>query len=150
LQYIIVGGGELDVPPGVCAQQCGWVHDLHETYDRCTALVRFTQNDPVSTMVLEALLHGRYVLCSNVFAGVTPVRNYRDLERSVRDLFAAHCAGALTPQNAAASAVAAEYGPERCVGALEHALDANAVYRITSHIESFTPGASRSERASGR
>jgi len=150
MHYIIVGGGEIAVPRGVSAERLGWIHDLGPTYDRCTVLARFTQNDSVSTMVLEALAHGRYVLWSNDAAFVRQIRDYSDLEKSLRDLLAAHAAGTLAPQFEAAAAVVNEYSPRACIAVLEQALGHGKNYRTTTHIESFTPGASRSERAKGR
>ncbi|MGZ3550055.1 MAG: hypothetical protein ACXWNZ_17300 [Vulcanimicrobiaceae bacterium] len=121
IRYIIVGGGKIDVPACVDAEQLGWRCDLGEVYDRSTALVRFTQPDSLSTMVVEALLHGRHVLWSNDFPFVVRVHDYVDLVKEVRTLLQRHSEGLLTPQTDAAVAMNKLYSPERCLHLLAEA-----------------------------
>jgi hypothetical protein len=115
IHYIIVGGGAVDVPDGVSAEHLGWRHDLGAIYDRSTALARFTQTDSFSAMVVEALLHGRYVLWSNEFPYAARLRNFHDLEDTVRSLLALHERGALAPRLDAALAMSELYSPEDCL-----------------------------------
>lgn len=118
VQYIILGGGRIDVPDGVKAQEVQWAHQLSEIYDRSTAFVRFTDPRFVSLMVIEALLHGRHVLWSNDFPFVRRVRDSHDLERGVRTLLKAHQEGTLTPQFEAARSMRSLYSPEHCLSLL--------------------------------
>lgn len=118
VRYIIVGGGRIDVPAGVLAEKIEWSHDLAQTYDRSTALLRFTEPDSASVMVIEALVHGRHVLWSNDFAFVTKVRSFHELEQGVRSLLKRHSAGELTAQFDAAQTMAALYSPQRCLTVL--------------------------------
>ena len=122
VRYIIVGGGRIDVPHGVDAEQIGWRHDLGAIYERSSVLVRFTQSDSFSVMVVEALLHGRHVLWSNRFPFVTPLRNFHDLEGGVRSLLALHEQGALAPRRDAAAAMSQVYSPEACLKSVEAVL----------------------------
>lgn len=115
VRYIIVGGGEIEIPSGVSAEQLGWVHDLHPLYERATALVRFTQTDSLSAMVIEALLHGRYVLWSNEFPHTTHIRDFHDLEGAVRSLLSLHRSAALRPQYDAAATMSTLYAPEASI-----------------------------------
>lgn len=119
IAYILVGGGSMSVPPGVRVEQLGWRTDLGAIYDRSTALARFTQADTVSVMVLEALLHGRYVLWSNEFPFVTRVEDYCRLENEVRKLLRLHRTGLLAPNMSAAHHIGHAYGPQRCVEVFE-------------------------------
>jgi hypothetical protein len=121
IHYIIVGGGHIDVPAGVSVERIPWRADLAQIYDRSTALIRFTQPDSVSIMVVEALLHGRHVLWSNDFPFVIRVRDSHDLENAVRGLLQQHAAGTLFPQTAAARAIGTLYSPERCLASLAQA-----------------------------
>lgn len=114
IHYIIVGGGTINVPEGVSAELLGWRHDLGDIYDRSTALARFTQTDSFSAMIVEALLHGRYVLWSNDFPYAARLRNFHDLEDTVRSLLALHERGTLAPRLDAALAMSELYSPEDC------------------------------------
>lgn len=126
VRYRIVGGGRLDVPPGIDAEDVTWSHDLSNVYANATALIRFAAPGATSSMVIEALLHGRYVLCAHDFPFVTKVATYRDLERTIFSLLDAHSAGTLVPQFDAARAMADRYGPERCLNLLAEACGARA------------------------
>lgn len=123
VHYIIVGGGTIEVPVGVSAERVGWRHDLAPIYDRSTALVRFAEMGSFSAMVVEALLHGRYVLSSNEFPFTTQVRNFHDLERTVRTLLGRHQRGDLAPCYDAAEEMSRRYSPEQCVRNLVAACD---------------------------
>jgi hypothetical protein len=115
VHYIIVGGGAISVPRGVSNEQLDWVPDLAGVYDRSTVLVRFTKTDSFSTMVVEALMRGRFVLWSNEFPFATRVTDYHDLAAQVRDLLERHARGSLTPQIGAATAMIEQYSPVRCL-----------------------------------
>ena len=119
VEYIVVGGGTLDVPPGVHAEQLGWRHDLGGIYERSTVLARFTQTDSFSAMVVEALLHGRHVLWSNDFPFVTRLQNFHDLEKNVRSLLALHESGTLAPRYDAALAMRSSYSPDEGLRSIE-------------------------------
>jgi len=67
VRFLIVGGGKVDIPRGVDAQNLEWRDDLDAVYRDATVLVRFTQRDGLSLMVLEALAYGRYVVWSQAF-----------------------------------------------------------------------------------
>lgn len=115
LHYIIVGGGTIEIPAGVSAEQFGWVHDLRPLYERSTVLVRFTQTDSLSAMVIEALLHGRHVLWSNEFPHTTHIRDFHDLEGAVRSLLSLHRSAVLRPQYDAAVTMSKLYSPEASI-----------------------------------
>lgn len=118
VHYIIVGGGSIDVPAGISAESIPWQPDLGPIYDKATVVVRFTQPDSVSMMVIEALLHGRHVICSEDLPYVIRANGSGDLEKAVRVLLARHLLGKLTPRTDAARAMRAQYAPQRCLDSL--------------------------------
>lgn len=115
IHYIVVGGGAIAMPPGISAERLGWTYDLRAVYERATALVRFARPDSFSAMVIEALLHGRYVFWSDDFPFTVPLHDYHDLERGVRSLLERHEHGALAPQTDAAAVMRPLYSPETCL-----------------------------------
>jgi len=121
IHYIVVGGGSITLPAGISAERLGWRHDLRAVYERATALVRFTQPDSFSAMVIEVLLHGRYVFCSNDFPFTIRMHDYHDLESGVRSLLARHQQGVLVPQTDAAAVMRPLYSPETCLRSLADA-----------------------------
>jgi glycosyltransferase involved in cell wall biosynthesis len=123
VRYVIVGGGELDVPAGVEAKNLGWRNDLREAYKDVSVLVRFTAHDGLSLMVLEALSYGRHVVWTQPFPYVRQVRDYAGMERAILDLLEGHEGGALQPQDDASQAIRQHYAPEVCVSALAQAWD---------------------------
>lgn len=84
-------------------------------------LVRFTPPDYTSSMVIEALLYGRYVLSASEFPFVTKVRTFAEMECEVRLLLQRHRAGTLAPAADAARAMQAQYSPDRCLSLLAEA-----------------------------
>lgn len=115
VRFLIVGGGHVDVPPGVDARNLGWRDRLEEAYRETTVLVRFTERDGLALMVLEALSFGRYVLWSQDFPHTTTVRSYDDMRRELDDLLARHDAGKLQPRQDAAEMVRSHYSADRCL-----------------------------------
>jgi glycosyltransferase involved in cell wall biosynthesis len=118
IRYIVVGGGEIDVPPGVAVENLGWRDDLMSVYERVSALIRYTATDGLSLMVLEALTFGRHVLWTQEFPFTNTVRRYEDMEREIRRLFDAHQRGELHPQCEAADAIRKHYDSARCIRAI--------------------------------
>ncbi len=125
IRYIVVGGGELDAPPGVHVENLGWQHDLRDAYERTSVLIRFTPRDGLSLMVLEALTYARHVLWTQDFMFTRTVRTYTDMEREVLALLESHERGELKPQSEAAAIVEQQYAPERCMQSISRSwLDA--------------------------
>jgi glycosyltransferase involved in cell wall biosynthesis len=118
VRFIIVGGALVDAPPGAFVENLGWTHALAEVYARSTVLVRFTSNDGLALMVLEALAMGRHVLWTKSFPFVRKVTTYDELKGGVADLFERHCAGQLTPQWEASQYIRTGYDPAMCLQGL--------------------------------
>lgn len=121
VRYIVVGGGEIDAPPGTDVVNLGWRDNLCEVYQEVSALIRYTPHDGLSLMVLEALSFGRHVLWTQQFPFVRTVASYTDMERDVRDMLARHTLGELQPQHSAAALVAERFAPDACVRTIAQA-----------------------------
>lgn len=114
LRYIIVGGGDIDVPRGVLAENLGWRDNLDAVYERTTVLIRNTPRDGLSLMVLEALSYGRHVLWTQDFPYTYEIHSYSDMEREIRALYSMHERGELREQTKASEMVRTLYAPEAC------------------------------------
>ena len=115
IRYIIVGGGDVEIPPGVDAQNLGWRASLNGVYENVSTLIRFTPRDGLSLMVLEALSYGRHVLWTQRFPYTRNVASFDDIEREVLRLLDLHMRGELQPQCDAAQMIAQSYGPQKCI-----------------------------------
>ncbi len=118
IRYVIVGGGHIDIPPGVNAQNLGWRHDLRSVYENATVLIRCTHRDGLSLMVLEALSYGRHVLWTQDFPYCRVVRGASDIERELEELYELHERGALQPLREAADMIARRYNAHTCIEAI--------------------------------
>jgi glycosyltransferase involved in cell wall biosynthesis len=109
------------VPEGVDVTNLGWCDDLRDAYVNATALVRFTDHDGLSLMVLEALSYGRHVVWTQAFPFVKRARQCDELEGEIRSLFAAHERAELVPQDDASAFIRRYYSPHQSISALAQA-----------------------------
>jgi glycosyltransferase involved in cell wall biosynthesis len=121
IRYLIVGGGELDAPPGEEAINLGWRDNLPEIYKDVSMLIRYTPHDGLSLMVLEALSFGRHVAWTQQFPFVRTIRSYAEMEDNVRTLHELHQRGELQPQHAASVMIEKDFAPDACVNKIVHA-----------------------------
>ena len=115
IEYLIVGGGVITVPPNVRATNLGWRENLSDVYARSSVLVRFTPHDGLSLMVLEALAAGRHVLWTQPFPYCANVQTAHDIERQLINLLALHRSNSLRPQAEAAQMVRTQYSKSACL-----------------------------------
>jgi len=115
VRFLVVGGGQVKVPPGVDVRNLGWRDQLDGPYRDSTVLLRFTPRDGLSLMVLEALSYGRYVLWSQDFSHSTLVQRYEDIERELDMLLASHLRGELQPRTDAAEMIRRQYDVGCCL-----------------------------------
>ncbi len=90
----------------------GWVDDMEELYHEITVLVRFTEHDGLSFMVLEALANGRYVIWSYPFEGVRKATDYAQLMGAICELYQDFKAGKLSLNQTGRSFVFEHYRPQ--------------------------------------
>lgn len=123
--FRIVGGSGSwldDVPENV--EFLGWRDDLDRLYAESTVLVRSLEHDSVSCMVVEALAHGRPVICSSVFPHAVRVK-YGDpdsLEAVLRRTGEAAAAGGATVSSDVVSWARETADPSSCYGSIAEAL----------------------------
>lgn len=139
IKYVIVGGGSIDVPPGVEAENLGWRNTLTDLYENVSMLIRYTPRDGLSLMVLEALSFGRHVLWTQPLPFVRRIATYEDMERQIRVLLEQHEQGELHPQAQAAQFVRNEYLPEKCITAIARSWDQAAEGMLPSAPAVQTP-----------
>jgi glycosyltransferase involved in cell wall biosynthesis len=131
IRYVIVGGGSVRLPQGIEATDLGWCNDLQQAYREASVLVRFTEHDGLSLMVLEALSYGRHVVWTRPFNFVRYVRDYASLRQEVLALYEAHERGALGPQRNASDFINQRYSPSSCILALVQAWEDTAFGRVS-------------------
>jgi hypothetical protein len=90
----------------------GWVNDMAELYREVMVLVRLTQHDGLSFMVLEALAHARYVLWSYPLTGATCIRNYEEAAWALSELYHSFSEGQLTLNWAGREHVEKNFSPD--------------------------------------
>src|SRR5438270_14026225 len=115
VRFLIVGGGRLDIPPGVDERNLHWCDDLDAVYRNATVLVRFTQRDGLSLMVLEALAYGRYVVWSQPFEFSTRASNYEEIRSELERLLDLHLKAELAPRSGVADTIRRRFDVKRCV-----------------------------------
>ena len=121
IRYLIVGGGDINIPPGIDAENLRWRDTLTDAYKQTSALIRFTPRDGLSLMVLEALSFGRHVLWTQDFPHTHVIHDFAGMERQISELLEAHLNGTLQPQFAAAEMIAQQYNPEKCMDTIADA-----------------------------
>lgn len=65
-------------------ESLGWVQDMKPLYDRIGCLLRITRHDGLPRMVLEALLMGKYVICSQAVPGCWVAKDFEDIQTYLR------------------------------------------------------------------
>ena len=90
----------------------GWVNNMAELYREVIVLVRLTQHDGLSFMVLEALAQARFVVWSYPLAGVAQARNCAEAVPVLADLYQAFCNRQLVPNWEGRQKVTENYSPQ--------------------------------------
>ncbi|TCL61805.1 hypothetical protein EDC14_103238 [Hydrogenispora ethanolica] len=94
----------------------GWVNNMSELYREVIALVRLTQHDGLSFMVLEALAQARYVIWSYPLTGAAQARNCVEAAPVLADLYRAFCHQKLTLNSEGRNMVIGNYTPQAVLG----------------------------------
>lgn len=124
---LLATNGAPGLPPNVRPR--GWVDDMDEVLRACTVYLRPVAHDGVSHTVLEALSYGRYVFWTYAFPGVANADDLDAVERSIRDLAAAHRSGALPPNLEGRVAVEERFSPPVISSQLRSRLESVAARR---------------------
>lgn len=124
VKFLIVGGWSVDAAPNLAVENLGWRYSLADVYSRSSALLRFTERDGLSLMVLEALAFGRHVLWTKSLPFVTQVRTVEAIIAELNKLVDLNEKGDLKPQVDAAEFIRTNYDRKRCITQITSAWDA--------------------------
>ena len=80
LRFVVVADAEHRFKGYQNVESLGWVKDMRPIYDRTGCLLRITQHDGLPRMVIETLLLGKYVICSQEFPGCWVAKNFEDVQ----------------------------------------------------------------------
>lgn len=102
-----------ETPPNV--EFCGWIDDPLPVLETNTVLVRMTEHDGLSGLVVEALALGRHVVWTYHLPGVHQVRDEAQLIAEIQRLYQAHQRGELSLNLEGREYVATQLHPQRAV-----------------------------------
>ncbi len=114
IEFWVVGSRKEEhppAPPNLVFQ--GYVKDMRNIYTQITALIRFTEHDGLSFMVLEALSAGRYVFWTYPLEGVIQVKTYEELKYEIINLKRSFLEGKLALNSLGVYVVKEKYDPEK-------------------------------------
>jgi hypothetical protein len=97
VHFTVLGPGRRNAtaPPNVSF--VGYVRDVPSHIDASTALLRLTEHDGASVLVLEALARGRHVLWTHGYPGVCRVTETDAALMALKRLYERHANGELEP-----------------------------------------------------
>jgi glycosyltransferase involved in cell wall biosynthesis len=122
--FLVVGNAGPDAEAPANVEFLGWVPAMEQVYPRCSVLLRISEHDGLSFMVLEALAAGRHAIWNHPLAGVTEARTDAQALEALRELQARQRAGRLTANDLGRQAVLERYAPARVRGDILSRFDA--------------------------
>lgn len=102
----------------------GWVDNMAELYREVIALIRLTEHDGLSFMVLEALAHGRHVIWSYPLEGVNQATDYTRLKQIMDKLVDDFGQGRLTVNESGREMVRNRYSPAAVWEQIQNGIEA--------------------------
>lgn len=123
VRFTVLGPGASDdnAPPNVTF--AGYVGDVAARIDGSTVLLRLTEHDGMSVLVLEALSRGRHVIWTHDYPGVIGATNTEGALAALRELYQSHCRGKLLPNVVGRDYVAKNFAPADIAARFEAHLD---------------------------
>lgn len=91
----------------------GWVPEISDIYSQGTVLVRMTEHDGLSFMVLESLAYGRHVIWTYPYPGVISTKSYPLLKEAILHLYGLHNSGKLRLNQEGREFVLREHQPQK-------------------------------------
>lgn len=91
----------------------GWVPEISDIYSQGTVLVRMTEHDGLSFMVLESLAYGRHVIWTYPYPGVISTKSYPSLKEEILRLYRMHNSGELCINQEGREYVLREHHPRK-------------------------------------
>jgi hypothetical protein len=123
ITFTVLGPGRhnASAPPNVSF--AGYVDDVPSHIDASTVLLRLTEHDGASILVLEALARGRHVVWTHDYPGVSCVTNAAQALVALKTLYERHCNGELEPNTVGREFVRGNFAPEDIARRIETHLD---------------------------
>jgi hypothetical protein len=123
VNFTVLGPGAVDrnAPPNVSF--AGHVDDVPARIDASTVLLRLTEHDGASVLVLETLARGRHVVWTHEYPGVRVAHDTGQAFAALSELYQSHRRGTLEPNFAGIEFVRANFAPKDIARAFELHLD---------------------------
>jgi hypothetical protein len=83
LKFVVVADAQHRFKDLRNVESLGWVENMRPIYDRTGCLLRMTQHDGFPRMAIEALLLGKYVICSYEVPGCWRAKNFVDVQNLI-------------------------------------------------------------------
>jgi glycosyltransferase involved in cell wall biosynthesis len=124
VHFTVLGPGDADRRAPSNVTFAGHVDDVPARMDASTVLLRLTDHDGASVLVLEALARGRHVVWTHDYPGVRVARNTDEAFEALSDLYQAHAGGRLAPNASGREFVRSHFAPLDISRRFEAHLDA--------------------------
>lgn len=86
VRFLVVGSQRQDNETPDNIQYLGWRSDMEDIYAKSSVLIRLTEHDGLSVMVLEALSFARYVIWTYSIPGVFCAKDYDSLKEYLKNI----------------------------------------------------------------
>jgi len=124
VEFVVLGPGGRNsaAPPNVTF--AGHVEDVPRRIDDAAVLLRLTEHDGASVLVLEALARGRHVVWTHAYPGVHAARDENEAFEALDALYRRFARGALEPNVEGLDFVRRHFAPEDVAGRFVAHMDA--------------------------
>lgn len=124
VQFTVLGPGGADRSAPDNVAFAGHVDDVPARIDASTVLLRLTNHDGASVLVLETLARGRHVVWTHDYPGVRVAHDNDEAFAALSELYDAHRRGTLEPNGIGVEFVRANFAPKDIAKGFESHLDA--------------------------
>ncbi|HZZ00184.1 MAG TPA: hypothetical protein VFE36_11465 [Candidatus Baltobacteraceae bacterium] len=123
VRFSVLGPGGVDRSAPENVSFAGYVDDVPSRIDESTALLRLTEHDGASVIVLEALARGRHVVWTHDYPGVRVAHDTDEAYAALTELYKAHVRGTLQLNQAGIEFVRENFAPKDIARKFESHLD---------------------------
>ncbi len=123
VSFTVLGAGRRDPKAPANVSFNGYVDDVPRHIDASTVLLRLTEHDGASILVLEALARGRHVVWTHNYPGVQAVADTSQALEALKRLGEQHSRGSLQPNAEGVTYVRRDFTPEDVARHFEAHLD---------------------------
>jgi glycosyltransferase involved in cell wall biosynthesis len=123
VEFVVLGPGDKNPNAPENVTFAGHVDDVAARIDASTLLLRLTEHDGASVLVLETLARGRHVIWTHEYPGVHAVNNTAEALSALENLHAAYRRGELGPNVEGLEFVRRNFAPADVAARFEAHLD---------------------------